>query len=140
MPIGTEGSDIQGTTYSGSAGSSESSQASKLASQGKEKAKQYGGMARDMAIHRADNKKGDLVKSLQGFVSTLENASRDSDGVTRQVLDSTVGYVRQFSDRIENSSSEELIQDARRVVREKPAAFFAGCFAVGFLAARLIKD
>jgi hypothetical protein len=149
-----EGSGIPSTNYAGTTGSSMgstgdiSTQASSssaspsigdMATQGREQVKRFGGMARDAVFYRADNQKKVLVQSIQGFLSTLENASKESDGSVKQVLDSATGYIRKFSDRIENGSSEELLQEAQTVVREKPAVFFAGCVAVGFLAARLFK-
>jgi hypothetical protein len=87
-----------------------------------------------------DDKKEDIIKSIQGFVSTLENASQNADGLSQQVLQGAVGYIRKFSDRIENGTTEELVTEARQFIREKPAPFFAGCIAVGFLAARLLKE
>lgn len=146
-----EGSGIPSTNYAGTTGTSmgtgeistqSASQPQSLgdmATQGREQVKKFGGMARDAMFYRADNQKKALVQNIQGFLSTLENVSKESDGSVKQVLDSATGYIRQFSDRIENGSTEELLQDARVVVREKPAVFFAGCVAIGFLAARLFK-
>jgi hypothetical protein len=147
-----EGSGIPSTNYAGTTSSSmgstgdistQSSSASPsigdMATQGREQVKRFGGMARDAMFYRADSQKKALVQNIQGFISTLENVSKESDGSVRQVLDSATGYIRKFSDRIENGSSEELLQEAQAVVREKPAVFFAGCVAIGFLAARLFK-
>jgi hypothetical protein len=143
----TEGG-IQGSTYVGSntgtsLGSSDvSSQQSGtgITAQGKEQVKRFTGVTRDRVYHQVDSKKGDLIKGLQGFVSTLENASQNADGFSQQLLGGAVGYIRKFSDRIENGTTEELVQDARQFIREKPAPFFAGCIALGFLAARVLKE
>jgi hypothetical protein len=144
----TEGG-IQGTTYSGgtSGGSLGVGEVSArgttdtgVISEGKEQVKRFSGVTRDRVYHQVDNKKGELIKNLQGFVSTLENASRDADGFSQQVLQGAVGYIRKFSDRIENGSTEELVRETRRFIREKPAPFFAGCVALGFLAARILKE
>jgi hypothetical protein len=134
-----EGSDIQGSTYAGDTGTSEASGMSDIAAQGKEQFKRYGGMARDVVFHRADSKKKELVKHLNDFASTLESACQESEGVVRQAMDATVGYVRRASDRIGQGSSEELLQEAGEKVRERPGVFFAGCLAIGFLAARILK-
>ncbi|HEX8435829.1 hypothetical protein [Archangium sp.] len=143
----TEGG-IQGSTYTGSTvgttlGSRDvSSQQSGtgITAQGKEQVKRFTGVTRDRVYQQVDSKKGELIKGLQGFVSTLENASQNADGVSQQVLGSAVGYIRKFSDRIENDSTEELVRDAQQFIREKPVPFFAGCIAVGFLAARILKE
>ncbi len=147
MATVTEGG-IQGTTHAGSStgaspGSSEvSSQQSDIGitAQGKEQVKRVTGVTRERVYHQVDNKKEDLIKGLHGFVSTLENASRNTEGFSQQLLGGAVGYVRKFSDRIENGSTEELVQEARQFIRERPVPFFAGCIAVGFLAARVLKE
>jgi hypothetical protein len=148
MATVTEGG-IQGTTYSSgtSGGSLQASDVSAqgatdtgMLSQGKEQVKRFSGVTRDRVYHQVDSKKGDLIKGLQGFVSTLENASQNSEGVSQQVLQGAVGYIRKFSDRIENGSTEELVRDAKRFIHEKPAPVFFGCVALGFLAARFLKE
>lgn len=111
-----------------------------FAAQGKEQVKRFTGVTRDRVYQQADSRKDDLVKGLHGFISTLEGASQNADGMSQQVLNGAVGYIRKFSDRIENGTTEELMQDARRFVREKPAPFFAGCIALGFIAARILKE
>lgn len=141
MATVTEGG-IQGSSFTGIGTSDVSTQGSDtgIAAQGKEQVKRFTGVTRDRVYHQVDSRKGDLIKGLQGFVSTLENASQNADGFSQQVLDGAVGYIRKFSDRIENGSTEELMRDAKQFVREKPAPFFAGCVALGFLAARLLKE
>jgi hypothetical protein len=111
-----------------------------LGAQGKEQVKRVTGVTRDRVYHQIDDRKGELIKGLQGFVSTLENASQNADGFSQQLLGGAVGYIRKFSDRIEQGSTEELVSDARQFIRERPAPFFAGCIALGFLAARILKE
>lgn len=130
----TEGG-IQGSSFTG-AGTDNTG----ISSAGKEQVKRFTGVTRDRVYHQVDDKKEDIIKSIQGFVSTLENASQNADGLSQQVLQGAVGYIRKFSDRIENGTTEELVHEARQFIREKPAPFFAGCIAVGFLAARLLKE
>lgn len=132
----TEGG-IQGSSFTGS-GADVSDNTG--ISAGKEQVKRFTGVTRDRVYHQVDDRKEDLIKGIQGFVSTLENASKNADGLSQQVLQGAVGYIRKFSDRIENGTTEELVTEARQFIREKPAPFFAGCIAVGFLAARLLKE
>jgi len=128
----TEGG-IQGSSFTGTDNTG-------ISSAGKEQVKRFTGVTRDRVYHQVDDKKEDIIKGIQGFVSTLENASQNADGLSQQVLQGAVGYIRKFSDRIENGTTEELVHEARQFIREKPAPFFAGCIAVGFLAARLLKE
>jgi hypothetical protein len=132
----TEGG-IQGSSFTG-AGTDVSENTG--ISAGKEQVKRFTGVTRDRVYHQVDDRKEDLIKGIQSFVSTLENASQNADGLSQQVLQGAVGYIRKFSDRIENGTTEELVTEARQFIREKPAPFFAGCIAVGFLAARLLKE
>ncbi|PTL79453.1 hypothetical protein DAT35_34330 [Vitiosangium sp. GDMCC 1.1324] len=111
-----------------------------MAAQGKEQVKHFTGATRDRVYQQVDNRKDELIKGLNGFASTLEDASQNAEGLSQQVLDGAVGYLRRFSDRIENGSTEDLVRDAKQFVRERPGPFFAGCIAVGFLAARFLKD
>jgi len=127
MATVTEGG-MQGSSFTG------------ITEEGKEQMKRFTGATRERVYHQMDDRKEDLIKNLHGFVSTLENASQNAEGFSQQLLNGTVGYIRRFSDRIENGSTEDLVRDARQFVREKPLPFFAGCIAVGFLAARLLKD
>ncbi len=131
----TEGG-IQGSSFTGTGVSDDTG----ISSAGKEQVKRFTGVTRDRVYHQVDDKKEDIIKGIQGFVSTLENASQNADGLSQQVLQGAVGYIRKFSDRIENGTTEELVTEARQFIREKPAPFFAGCIAVGFLAARLLKE
>ncbi|HLM48101.1 MAG TPA: hypothetical protein VEY88_09055 [Archangium sp.] len=133
----TEGG-IQGSSFTGAG--TDVSDNTGISSAGKEQVKRFTGVTRDRVYHQVDDRKEDLIKGIQGFVSTLENASQNADGLSQQVLQGAVGYIRKFSDRIENGTTEELVTEARQFIREKPAPFFAGCIAVGFLAARLLKE
>ncbi len=133
----TEGG-IQGSSFTGAG--TDVSDNTGISSAGKEQVKRFTGVTRDRVYHQVDDRKEDLIKGIQGFVSTLENASQNADGLSQQVLQGAVGYIRKFSDRIEYGTTEELVTEARQFIREKPAPFFAGCIAVGFLAARLLKE
>jgi hypothetical protein len=143
MATVTEGG-IQSPSFSSTGtslgGRDVSAQDTGIAAQGKEQVKRVTGVTRERVYHQMDDRKDDLIKGLHGFVSTLENASQNTEGFSQQLLGSTVGYIRKFSDRIESGSTEELVRDAKRFVRERPGPFFAGCVAVGFLAARLLKE
>ena len=139
MATVTEGG-IQSSGYTGTGQPIGSAQETGLTAQGKEQVKRVTGVTRDRVYHQIDDRKGDLIEKLQGFVSTLEDASRNADGFSQNLLTGAVGYVRRFSDRIEHGSTEELVRDAKQFIRERPAPVFAGCIALGFLAARILKE
>lgn len=107
---------------------------------GKERMKEMGGITRDRVYQKVDSRKGEVVQGLHDLASTLEKASRQvTSGMARQALDSAVGFIHKATDRIENETTAELLDDARDRIRERPAFFVAGCVALGFLAGRFLK-
>ena len=142
-----EGGTLQGSSYvnnpdrgADSSRSSSSSTAADLASAGKERVKELGGITRDRVYESVDGRKSDIVRGLHDLSSTLEKASRDiPSGFARQAVDSAVGFLNTTTDRIENETTAELLSDAQDRIRERPALFVAGCVALGFFAGRFLK-
>lgn len=134
-----EGTGIQGSyTWSGSMDNGHSTAG--IAQAGKEQVKQLGGVARERVISQVDSRKGELVKGIQGLVSTLETvANSEEAAMARPVLTSAVGFLRKTSDRLENGTTEELLADAQAQMRQRPGLLIAGCVGVGFLLGRFIK-
>lgn len=140
-----EGSNVQGSNYSQRPGmasdiSNGEKSAGGMAQAGKEQVKQLGGVAKDRVISQVDSRKGELVKGIQGLVSTLESVAKtDEAAMARPILTSAVGMLRKTSDRLENGTTEELLADAQAQVRQRPGLFIAGCAVVGFALGRFIK-
>ena len=140
-----EGSNVQGSSFTqrpegASRIPGDEHFAGGIAQAGKEQVKQLGGVARGRVYQRVDSRKGELVKGLQGLVSTLENASNNEEAaMVRPLITSAVGLLRRTSDRLENGTTEELIADVQDRVRQRPALFVAGCAAIGFALGRFIK-
>lgn len=117
-----------------------STTASDIAQAGKEKVKELSGITRDRVYQNVESHRGDVVDGLHQLATTLESASRDiPEGIARSVVDNAVGYIHKTSDRIENSTTEELLRDVQDGIRERPGLFVAGCVALGFFAGRLLK-
>ena len=140
-----EGSNVQGSNYSqrpvGASGISDGEHsAGGIAQAGKEQVKQLGGVAKGRVYSQVDSRKGELVKGIQGLVSTLETAANAEEAaMVRPILTSAVGMLRKTSDRLENGTTEELLADAQAQVRQRPGLFIAGCAVVGFALGRFIK-
>ncbi|MCP3138701.1 hypothetical protein [Pyxidicoccus xibeiensis] len=134
-----EGANLQGSNYTQQSSNGGHAMGG-IAQAGKEQVKQLGGVAKGRVYEQVDSRKGDLVKGIQGLVSTLETASRAEEaGMVRPLLTSAVGVLRKTSDRLENGTTEELLADAQAQVRQRPGLFIAGCVAVGFALGRFIK-
>ncbi|MCY1016200.1 hypothetical protein [Pyxidicoccus sp. MSG2] len=140
-----EGPNVQGSSYSqrpvGSSGLSDGEHSTgSIAQASKEQVKQLSGVAKGRVYSQVESRKGELVKGIQGLVSTLESVARnDEAAVARPLLTSAVGVLRKTSDRLENGTTEELLADAQEQVRQRPGLFIAGCVAVGFALGRFIK-
>ena len=144
-----EGTGIQGssTNYSqrpvGASTVSDgtgTSGAAAAVSQAKEQVKQLGGVAKGRVYQQVDSRKGELVKGLQGLVTSLETVSQtDEAAMVRPLLSSAVGVLRKTSDRLENGTTEELLADVQDQVRQRPGLFAVGCVAIGFALGRFIK-
>ncbi len=138
----TDGS-IEGSGYGQrSEGGSRISKAgtSGLGQAGKDPVKQLGSAAKARVYHQVESRRGDMAKGLRGLVSTLESLSnRDEAKAARPLLGSAAGLLRRTSERLENETTGELLEDAQTQVRERPGLFIAGCVAAGFVLGRLIK-
>jgi hypothetical protein len=87
------------------------------------------------------NKATDGLGTLAAAVRKTCQPLRESDQTT------LASYVEQAADGIERFSSDlrqrdigELVNEAQRFARRKPALFIGGAFAVGVLAARFLKS
>jgi hypothetical protein len=107
-----------------------------------EQVKRIGGITRQKAFSQVDAKKGVLVESLNGLAQQLESLSGQGSGqvqVPQQLIGSAVGFVRKASDTLENRSTEELLNQAKQRMQERPAVALAGFALLGFVAARFLK-
>ncbi|NMO19311.1 hypothetical protein HPC49_17470 [Pyxidicoccus fallax] len=136
-----EGSNVQGSSFTQQGASIPNGEhTSGAVAQAKEQVKQLSGVARGRVYQQVDSRKGELVKGIQGLVTTLESVSNNEEAaMARPLLTSAVGLLRKTSDRLENGTTEELIADVQDQVRQRPALFVVGCAAIGFALGRFIK-
>ncbi len=102
---------------------------SEVARQSKEKALGMKGDVRQYLVRELDSRRGTIAHGLR------EIAQRIGDSEDNPVAGIVASFATKASDQIERYSAD----DALRMVRSNPAAMLAGCFAVGFLGARLVK-
>jgi hypothetical protein len=77
----------------------------------------------------------EIAKSIRVASDNLEHASPMLAGAMRGAADKVHGA----ADHVRNKSVDELLADARDIVRHKPALVFTGAAAFGFLAFRLLN-
>ena len=96
--------------------------------------------ARDYAVQGKDR----AVDALDNVANLVTDAA---DQVSERLGDQYGGYIRQAADAVSglattlrDKDTDELIGDARDVVRSSPAIAIAAAAAVGFLLARVVKS
>lgn len=101
---------------------------------------QAGARARDYAAQGKDR----AVEALDGVASLVGDAAQQ---VSQKLGDQYGGYVRQAADAVgglantlRKKDAEDLLADARDVVRSSPVIAVAAAAAAGFLIARVIKS
>lgn len=97
------------------------------------KARDYAGQGKDRAVEALDNVAG-LVEDAANQVS--ERLGDQYGGYIQQAADAVSG----LADTLRSKDTDELIGDARNVVRSSPAIAIAAAAAVGFLVARVVKS
>jgi hypothetical protein len=104
-----------------------------------EKAAQFGRIARDRVLGAADERKAELASNLEQLAGSLQELSDSSEGPQRQLVDGVARFARKASSTLKRRSSEELLGVAAKEISDRPGVIIAGCFALGFLGARLLK-
>jgi hypothetical protein len=114
-----------------------------IASEGMDHAKQLGRTTWQRTLEQVEQRKGTVVEALDHFASALEGASKQQGDSGIQLpfefAGRLAGYVRQFSQRIEQGTAEELLNDVEDQFRARPGLFMAGLLAAGFFAGRLFR-
>ncbi len=117
--------------------------AGEIASQTVEHAQRLGTAARERLLRTADEKKDSLARGLESLAGNIDELGNRVGGgaedLQRRAVDGAAGAVRGLSRALDGRSTEELIDEAGRQIRQRPGLFLAGCVALGFLGARLLR-
>lgn len=108
----------------------------------KEQARRLGDAVKQRAIATSDGKKTFLADQVGAFVDRLEGSSPPTDGAAgleQQLVGRGVALLRKFQSTLDENSTEDLIRKAEQQVKARPGVFIAGCLALGFLGARLVR-
>lgn len=109
--------------------------------QGLDQAKHLAGVARERAVREVDKRVGPASERLSHFASKLEEAfDRDASPTEQRIARQAAEVVRRVSRRIEGKSTEELLSDATRQMRQRPGLMVAGFAALGFIGGRLLRS
>lgn len=116
---------------------------SEATSRSREQARRYSQMAREQALKRADKRKGGLASAIENFAITFEETGdsleRRGLGSQKRIALGAADGLRRFSRQLRENDTEALMSRAGEEFRARPGVVLAGCFALGFLGARLLK-
>jgi hypothetical protein len=113
-----------------------------LAHRGLEEARRLSSTTRERMYRTADEKKGALTGKLDELARNIDELGQKSGGedeLPRRVADSASRALRNVQHALDNRSTQELIEEAGRQIRQRPGLFLGSCLAVGVIAARLLR-
>jgi hypothetical protein len=146
-PTSQSQATLTSDTSSPSGGGQSSRQTSSAASSRGSDSTSGGGVAqkiREQANARLSSQKDRALDGVGGVTQAIRKTTqslRDQqhDTIARYVED-VIGQVDRVTQNLRQKDVGELIGDAQRLARRQPAVFVGGAFALGLLAARLLKS
>ena len=91
----------------------------------------------DSTRTRAADALGSVAQALTSSVEQLRN---ENQAVPGDYVARAGNQIRRASDYLRNTTTDDLVRNAEDFARRQPAVFLGGAFALGFLAARLVKS
>jgi hypothetical protein len=97
-------------------------------------------VARERVVDRLDFQRGAVASALEDVGRGLEDAThRTRSPWPRKALEVGGRVLREASTRLDEYSTEELLDEAGRLVKRNPGWTAAGLLGVGMLAGRLLR-
>jgi ABC-type transporter Mla subunit MlaD len=137
-------SDVAGEATSAAADVKETvkSEVSSVVSEASQRAGSLLRTSQDELRSQAEGRAKDLSSALDGVarqLGTMADAADDPDSTVAQLSRTAAEQLRKQSQRLEQGGLEGLVDDARRLARNRPGAFMLGTVAAGFAFGRLAK-
>lgn len=112
----------------------------------KDEAKALGGKAGEKvaaAVNAHKDKVGDPLRQVAGAVDAAREALGDNGGQAPAWVTDGLGQMAsqatRLADTLQNSDSRQIAQQVQQFARQSPTLFLAGCAALGFAAARILR-
>lgn len=141
---GIDSATIDDTSYD-AGGSISTDTDSPLAEAGRDASESVGqiaGRAADLGLQRADQGKDQAAQTISRLAGSMRQVSTDLQGDQPQIA----GVARTAAEQAERLASYMERTDARQMIttvedaaRRQPLLFLGGAFAIGLVAARLLK-
>jgi len=87
--------------------------------------------------NKATDGLGSVAQAVRGTTQRLREENHDT---VARYAEQAADQLERFSERLKNKDVGELMNDAQRLARRKPAMFVGGAFALGLLGARFMKS
>lgn len=110
----------------------------------KEKAGQAAETAREVVKGQVETRTSEAGGQVSSIASDLRRAaeslrSEGSSGVVANMAEKAADTVEQAAGYLDSADLETLLDDVKRLGKERPLAVAGGLFALGFAASRLIR-
>jgi len=109
----------------------------------KEQARRLGDAVKQRAIATSEAKKTFLADQVGALVEKLEGIAKPAEGseagLQEQVVGRGAALLHRLHSTLDENSTEDLIKKAEQQMKARPGLFIAGCLALGFLGARLVR-
>lgn len=145
-PSAQTGPKRGGAASKPSGGASASSSGADVAGEVRQTATHLASRATDFVGNRISSQKGRLAAGVGSVASAIREsgdklAAGNESGVDiRPLLGAAADRVDMLSSYLDERELGELVDDVEALARRRPALFFAGAFALGFLAARFVRS
>jgi len=107
--------------------------------EGREQVRRLGEAVRERAIRTGDERRTQLVDQLGRVAERLQELVSHDGSEPNEYAKRAADFVRNLERTLGDHSTEELLGMAEDKIRRRPGMFLAGCFALGFGVARLLR-
>lgn len=119
-------------------------QTSQVLQQAQEKAGEVMGQARGQIVTQLAEKKGVAAEGLSNISLALRQASMSLQGQNQEKVghyaETAAEQLERFGDYLQEQDVEQIIDNVQDYARRNPALILGSTFALGFLAARFLKN
>jgi hypothetical protein len=108
----------------------------------KERAQRLASTIKERALATTETKKGVLSEEVGALAQKLDEIATHDEGEARlheQVASRGARIFRRLQTALQEHSTEDLLARAEQQIKARPGLVIAGCLALGFIGARLVR-
>lgn len=130
------------TEAAGQVAQTSKQQAGEVAQEAKTQALDLAGQVRSQVTTQASAQRDKLVQVIRSFGDELQqmaNGSGSGSGMAADLANQASARINSVVSFVESREPADLLEDLRRIARQRPGAFLLGATTLGALAGRLTK-